>query len=91
MLGGLRINRLLDGYRGQPPVSRTALTDLLVRVSTLADDLPAVAELDLNPVICRGDELLVVDAKVRIAPAQQAPDPILRQLKPAPGRGNNAD
>ena len=90
MLGGLRINRLLDGYRGQPPVSRTALTDLLVRVSALADDLPAVAELDLNPVICRGDELVVVDAKVRIAPAEQAPDPILRQLRPVPGRGNNA-
>jgi hypothetical protein len=90
MLGGLRISRLLDGYRGQPPVSRTALTDLLVRVSALADDLPAVAELDLNPVICRGDELVVVDPKVRIAPVEQAPDPILRQLRPARGGGNHA-
>jgi acetate---CoA ligase (ADP-forming) len=90
MLGGLGISRLLDGYRGQPPVSRRALTDLLVRVSAFADDLPAVAELDLNPVICLGDELVVVDPKVRIAPVEQAPDPILRQLRPARGGANHA-
>ena len=81
MIAGLRTVALLDGYRGRPSVSRPAVRELLLRLAALADDLPEVAELDLNPVIGLGDDLLVVDAKVRIAPAQPAPDPILRQLR----------
>jgi hypothetical protein len=51
----------------------------LLRVSRLADDLPQVAELDLNPVIARPDGAHVVDARVRLLPAQAA-DPYLRRL-----------
>ena len=86
MIARLRTAPLLDGYRGRPVVDRRAVRRLLQRLATLADDLPEVAELDLNPVICRGgDDLIVVDAKVRIAPAQPAPDPVLRQLRGRPG------
>jgi hypothetical protein len=86
MIARLRTAPLLDGYRGRPVVDRRAVRRLLQRLATLADDLPEVAELDLNPVICRGrDDLIVVDAKVRIAPAQPAPDPVLRQLRGQPG------
>jgi acyl-CoA synthetase (NDP forming)/GNAT superfamily N-acetyltransferase len=81
MLDELRISPLLDGYRNHPVVSREALADLLVRVGALADDLPEVAEVDLNPVICNGDELVVVDAKVRIAAPRTGIDPLLRQLR----------
>jgi acyl-CoA synthetase (NDP forming)/RimJ/RimL family protein N-acetyltransferase len=82
MIDGLRTAPLLDGYRGGPVVSRLAVRRLLVRLATLAGDLPEVAELDLNPVICRGgDDLIVVDAKVRIAAAATLPDPVLRQLR----------
>ena len=81
MIGGLRTSALLDGYRGRPVVSRQAVRMLLLRLAALADDLPEVAELDLNPVICLGDDLVVVDAKVRLAAAQPAPDPVLRQLR----------
>jgi acyl-CoA synthetase (NDP forming) len=82
MIGSLRTAPLLDGYRGGPVVSRPAVRRLLVRLAALANDLPEVAELDLNPVICRGDdELIVVDAKVRVATAPTLPDPLLRQLR----------
>ena len=81
MIGGLRTSALLDGYRGRPVVSRQAVRMLLLRLAALADDIPEVAELDLNPVICLGDDLVVVDAKVRLAAAQPAPDPVLRQLR----------
>jgi acetyl coenzyme A synthetase (ADP forming)-like protein len=82
MIGRLRTAPLLDGYRGGPVVSRPAVRGLLVRLAALANDLPEVAELDLNPVICRGgDDLIVVDAKVRVAPAPVLPDPLLRQLR----------
>jgi hypothetical protein len=61
-------------------VSRAALADLAVRIGALADDLPEVAELDLNPVICRGENLLVVDARVRVAVAPPRQNPHLRRL-----------
>ncbi len=81
MIGALRTARLFDGYRGAPVVSRSALADLLVRVGILADDLPEVAELDLNPVICRGQDVVVVDARIRVAVPTPKPDPGLRQLR----------
>jgi len=81
MIEELRTARLFDGYRGAPVVSRTALAGLLVRIGALADDFPQVAELDLNPVVCRGRRLVVVDARIRIAPAVLRVDPLLRQLR----------
>jgi acetate---CoA ligase (ADP-forming) len=59
--------RLLDGFRGAPPADRGAVIDLLLRIARLADDLPEVAELDLNPVIARATGCVVVDARIRIA------------------------
>jgi len=49
------------------------------RSARLADDLPQVAELDLNPVIARPDGAHVVDARMRLLHAQPA-DPYLRKL-----------
>ena len=80
MLADLRTAVLFDGYRGASRVSRAALADLAVRIGALADDLPEVAELDLNPVICHGENLLVVDARVRVAAAAPRPNPLLRNL-----------
>ena len=71
---------LLFGHRGTPPVDIAALTDVLLRVSRLADDLHEVAELDLNPVIATKDGVHAVDARIRIVPAYPR-DPFLRRLR----------
>jgi acyl-CoA synthetase (NDP forming)/GNAT superfamily N-acetyltransferase len=55
------------------------LRDVLLRVSQLADDLPQVAELDLNPVIARRDGIVAVDARIRVTSRRPA-DPFLRKL-----------
>jgi acyl-CoA synthetase (NDP forming) len=63
------------GFRGRPAADAKALVDLLLRLSRLADDLPEVAELDLNPVMALPDGCVAVDARVRIvrqAPAARA-------------------
>ena len=70
---------LLAGDRGTPPVDTAGLADALLRVSRLADDLPEVSELDLNPVIARQDGLWCVNVRVRISPAEPR-DPFLRRL-----------
>jgi len=56
-----------------------ALRDVLLRVSRLADDLPQVAELDLNPLMARPDGAVAVDARIRVTSHRLA-DPFLRQL-----------
>ena len=71
---------LLPGHRAGPAADLPALRDTLLRISRLADDLPEVAELDLNPVIACPGGVSVVDARIRITPAQPY-DPFLRQLR----------
>ena len=70
---------LLAGDQGTSPVDTAALADALLRVSRLADDLPEVSELDLNPVLARPDGAWCVDVRVRISPAEPR-DPFLRRL-----------
>jgi acyl-CoA synthetase (NDP forming) len=79
MINSVRAARLLVGRRGTPPVDTAALADALLRVSRLADDLPEVSELDLNPVVVRRDGVDCVDVRVRISPAEPR-DPFLRRL-----------
>ena len=69
-----KAGRLVAGFRGTPPADEAALVDLLLRLSLLVDDLPEVAELDLNPVLALPDGCLAVDARVRVterAPAHR--------------------
>jgi len=80
LIGSIRSAPLLRGHRGSPPADLGALRDLLLRVSRLADDLPEVTELDLNPVIARPDGAFVVDARVKVTP-YQVQDPFLRKLR----------
>jgi acetyl coenzyme A synthetase (ADP forming)-like protein len=62
-----KAGRLVAGFRGAPPADEAALVDLLLRLSLLADDLPELAELDLNPVLALPHGCLAVDARVRVA------------------------
>ncbi|MGO1509792.1 MAG: GNAT family N-acetyltransferase [Actinomycetaceae bacterium] len=66
MITDLRAATRLTGDRGLSPVDTAALADLLGRVAALVDDLPAVAHLELNPVIVAGRSLAVAGAGVRL-------------------------
>jgi acyl-CoA synthetase (NDP forming) len=58
---------LVRGFRGAPPANVAALVDLVSRLSRLGLDVPAVAELDLNPILALPDACVAVDARVRVA------------------------
>jgi acyl-CoA synthetase (NDP forming)/GNAT superfamily N-acetyltransferase len=79
MIHAVHAAPLLAGDRGTPPADTAALADALLRVSRLADDLPEVSEMDLNPVLARPDGIWCVDVRVRISPAEPK-DPFLRRL-----------
>jgi acetate---CoA ligase (ADP-forming) len=68
MLHGLKMWPLFEGYRGQPPLDAPALRSLLFRISAMVEDLPHIAELDLNPVLvgAKGEGCTVLDARIRI-------------------------
>jgi acetyltransferase len=61
---------LLAGYRGSPPADIDALEQLLLRVSAMVEDIPEVAEMDLNPVkvLLPGEGCCVVDARILLRP-----------------------
>ena len=67
LVGTGKAGRLMAGFRGAPAASVEAVEDALHRLSRLADDLPEVAELDLNPVLALPTRALVLDARVRLA------------------------
>jgi acyl-CoA synthetase (NDP forming)/RimJ/RimL family protein N-acetyltransferase len=59
---------------------RAPLEDLLLRVSALADALPEVAVLRLNPVIVGPERAWVTAASAQVRPWTPGPDPGLRRL-----------
>ncbi len=85
LISSARAAPVPHGYRGAPashfpPPAKNALRGLLLRVSRLAEDLPEVTELSLDPVIARPDGALIVDARIRVVP-REPQDPFLRRLR----------
>ncbi len=62
MLSDIRSSKMLGPYRGLPPVKMEVMTRILKTVGNIALLHPEIAEIDLNPIILRGDEPVVADA-----------------------------
>jgi acetyltransferase len=78
MIGRTRIARLLQGFRGRPPVNMDALAGALVSVSRLILDHPEIVELDINPILADADGVIAVDARVKLDdPARRQPSAIV--------------
>jgi acyl-CoA synthetase (NDP forming) len=67
MLQSLKAYRLLTGYRGAPALDVAALRGMLHSVSALVDDLPEIAEMDLNPVFVLEKGAVAADVRIRLA------------------------
>jgi len=61
-----RVARLLGGYRDRPAAELDALARILVALGRLAIDVPDIAELDLNPILCDETGALAVDARIAV-------------------------
>jgi acyl-CoA synthetase (NDP forming) len=68
LIASSRASRLLAGFRGAPVADLSALREILLRVSKLVEDVPEIAELDLNPVLVRpaGEGAFAIDARIRL-------------------------
>lgn len=69
MLESLRCRRLLTGYRGSRPVDMEQLKTIIMRVNQLLLDLPAVCEMDINPLIFdrASGSFYAVDARIKLS------------------------
>ncbi|MGH9032792.1 MAG: acetate--CoA ligase family protein [Acidimicrobiia bacterium] len=66
MVDDLASQAVLGEFRGEPPVDRAALTEVLVGLSRLAEANPRVVAVDVNPLIVVGGRPLAVDALVEV-------------------------
>lgn len=70
-----RAAEMLGPLRGAPEADRRAIENLLLRVSEMSCELPAIVEMDLNPVMASPDGVAVVDARIIVAPHNEAARP----------------
>ena len=66
MVAGVKLHRLLEGVRGQPPRDLAALHDVILRVGQLAMRHPRLVEMDINPLLATPDGAVAVDARVKV-------------------------
>lgn len=72
---------LLSGYRNAVPVDKSALVDLVQRVSAMADDIPEIRELACEPVLASAHGAQITDARVRLGPEPSKNDLGPRRLR----------
>jgi len=68
LIDGPKAAPLLTGYRGAAVIDRAALLDLVLRLSALAEDLPEISELKMEPVLAGPGGVCVAGATGRVGP-----------------------
>jgi acetyl coenzyme A synthetase (ADP forming)-like protein len=68
MLNSTWAGRKLAGYRNIPAADREAVVDALLRLAALADELPKIMEIEINPlrVLPPGQGAWAVDVRVKV-------------------------
>jgi acetyltransferase len=67
LISRTRVARMLDAFRGAPAVDIDKLIEVLLRVSELACEIPAVRELEINPLLADGQGVIALDARVLVS------------------------
>jgi len=75
LVAGLRAKRLLGPLRGLPRVDMDQLRDILLAVAKMAADHAEIAEIDVNPLLVAGTDLVAADALVILADPGSASRP----------------
>lgn len=66
LINRTKAKRMLGQFRNLPPVNMDALIDVLLRVSTMACELPTLQTLDINPLIVDENGAIAVDAMIEV-------------------------
>ncbi|HKJ43729.1 MAG TPA: acetate--CoA ligase family protein, partial [Sunxiuqinia sp.] len=66
MIKNLKSYKIIKGYRGQEGASQRKFAEIIVRLSSMVRFAVEIKEMDINPLLGKGDKILAVDARVRI-------------------------
>ena len=66
MIHSLRGYKILQGTRGQKGINERKYAEIIVRLSTLLRFATEIKEMDINPLLADGDDIIAVDARILI-------------------------
>ncbi len=64
LMEDIRGKKILDSFRGMPPVDRDRLADIITAVGKIGIDHDMVQEIDINPLIISEGKPIAVDASI---------------------------
>ncbi|MGC8658394.1 MAG: acetate--CoA ligase alpha subunit [Desulfomonilaceae bacterium] len=73
MINGIKGTKILQGYRGKPPLDVETLERSLVSLSDMVMDHPEIHELDVNPLMVyeKGKGAVIADCRIILKPPNQ--------------------
>ncbi len=66
MIHSLRAYKIIKGTRGQKGVNEKKYAEIIVRLSTLLRFATEIKEMDINPLLADENDIVAVDARIRI-------------------------
>ncbi|MEZ5169638.1 MAG: acetate--CoA ligase family protein [Acidimicrobiia bacterium] len=91
MIDDVDQDALLGAFRGEEPVDRGELTEVLVHISELFDTVPGLVSVDVNPLAVTTGGLVALDALVEVeATSPDGADPDASTAGP-PARSRTSD
>lgn len=64
MMDEIKGHKMLEAFRGMEPVDRTMLAKLLITIGQIGMEVEKIEEIDINPLIIRGNQPVAVDALI---------------------------
>ncbi len=66
MIRSLKSYKIIKGTRGQKGLNEDKYAEIIVRLSTLLRFATEIKEMDINPLLADGNDIVAVDARIRI-------------------------
>jgi acetate---CoA ligase (ADP-forming) len=66
MIRRLKAYPMIKGVRGKEGINENMFADIIVRLSALLKAAPEIRELDINPLLGKGDTIIAVDSRIRV-------------------------
>ena len=66
MIHSLRGYKIIKGTRGQKGINEQKFAEIIVRLSTILRLATEIKEMDINPLLADEDDVVAVDARIRI-------------------------
>jgi acetyltransferase len=66
MIHNLKSYKIIQGVRNQKGINENLFAEIITKISNLVTIAPEIMELDLNPLLGNSEEIIAVDARIRI-------------------------